>query len=106
MTSESPAIQRRSFFCGVNFCLAGGFPTTGLVGFVVGVGHRARRDDDRDIDLVCVIPAHRVLHKAAGPVEQERVTDVSKSARERERDVALRARLAVERRLVHPRGKQ
>ena len=40
ITSESPAIQSRSFFCGVNFCLAGGFGTTGFVGFglVVGFG--------------------------------------------------------------------
>ena len=109
ITSESPAIQSRSFFCGVNFCLAGGFATTGFVGFGVGGRvrvHRGRRDDDRDVDLVCVVPAHRVLHEAAGPVEQERVTDVSEAARERERDVALRARLAVERRLVHPRGEQ
>ena len=109
ITSESPAIQSRSFFCGVNFCLAGGFATTGLVGFgLVGRirSHRARRDDDRDVDLVCVVPAHRVLDEAAGPVEQERVADVSEAAGERERHIALRARLAVERRLVHPRRKQ
>ena len=45
ITRESPAIQSRSFFFGVNFCLAGGFATTGLVVgvFVVVVGFGVTR---------------------------------------------------------------
>ena len=39
ITSESPATQRRSFFCGVNFGLPGGFATAGFgVALLAGFG--------------------------------------------------------------------
>ena len=83
ITSESPATQSRSFFFGVNARLAGGFATAGFVGFGVGVvpglrRHGRRRHDDRDVDLVVVVAADRVLHEPARPVEQERVADVAR----------------------------
>ncbi len=101
MTRESPAIHSRSFFCGVNFGLAGGLVCGGLRGWFLGCCVLWRGDHDRDVDRVCVVAAGHALDEVAWLVELEDAADAGEAAGEGERHVAGGSGLLVERRLVH-----
>ena len=112
ITSESPATQSRSFLFGVNATLAGGFEVSGFApasSSAVEPGFGVTVVGGTTIATSISSASPRPMASWTSPrgrSSRSAWLTCCEPAGERERDVALRARLAVERRLVHPGSHQ